>query len=93
MYLRLWFFLFVLRPSFFFFFFSADALFDLCSSYYPFSLQLQTAEQAVLEKKGTATAARGELEAVKLRVETLSAQLQQYQDDVSTGCICLTWQI
>lgn len=51
-----------------------------------FALQLQTAEQAALEKKGTVSAAREELEAVKLRVETLSAQLQQHQNDVSAPC-------
>lgn len=53
---------------------------------YHFSLQLQTAEQAALEKKGSASATREELEAVKLRVETLGAQLKQYQNDVSTVC-------
>lgn len=53
-----------------------------------FFLQLQTAEQAALEKKGSVSAARDELEAVKQRVETLSAQLQQNQSDVSPVCAC-----
>lgn len=46
-------------------------------------LQLQNAQQAALEKNDTAAATKDELETTKLRVETLSSQLQQYQKDVS----------
>lgn len=49
-----------------------------------FSLQLQTAQQAVSDKNDTASATREELETIKLRVESLSAQLQQHQNDVRT---------
>lgn len=50
------------------------------------ALQLQNAQQAALEKKDFASATKDELETTKLRVETLSSQLQQYQKDVSAVC-------
>uniref|UniRef100_A0A8C9X558 Lamin L3 n=1 Tax=Sander lucioperca TaxID=283035 RepID=A0A8C9X558_SANLU len=46
-----------------------------------FSSKLQNAQQAALEKNQVATATRDELETTKLRVESLSSQLQQYQKD------------
>ncbi|XP_038557520.1 lamin L3 isoform X2 [Micropterus salmoides] len=46
-----------------------------------FSSKLQNAQQAALEKNDTAAATKDELETTKLRVETLSSQLQQYQKD------------
>ncbi|CAF90743.1 unnamed protein product, partial [Tetraodon nigroviridis] len=67
-----------------FFFVSLFASFFSCHLFTP---QLQTAEKAALEKKGTASATREELEAVKLRVETLSAQLKQSQNDVSAKMV------
>uniref|UniRef100_UPI003AAC88ED lamin L3 n=1 Tax=Centroberyx gerrardi TaxID=166262 RepID=UPI003AAC88ED len=44
-----------------------------------YSVKLENAQQAALEKNDTASATRDELETTKLRVETLSSQLQQYQ--------------
>lgn len=38
----------------------------------------------MLDKNDTAAATREELETIKLRVESLSAQLQQHQNDVRT---------
>lgn len=52
-----------------------------------FSLQLQTAEQAALKKSDVASAARDELETIRLRVESLSGQLQKQQNDVRTLCL------
>lgn len=49
------------------------------------ALQLQNAQQAALEKNDFASATKDELETTKLRVETLSSQLQQYQKDVSAA--------
>nr|XP_040021451.1 lamin L3 isoform X2 [Gasterosteus aculeatus aculeatus] len=46
-----------------------------------FSSKLQNAQQAALEKNCVASAIREELETTKLRVESLSSQLQQYQKD------------
>lgn len=46
-------------------------------------LQLQNAQQAALEKNEVVSATKDELETTKLRVETLSSQLQQHQKDVS----------
>ncbi|XP_026150121.1 lamin L3 isoform X2 [Mastacembelus armatus] len=46
-----------------------------------FSSKLQNAQQAALEKNNAASATKDELESTKLRVETLSSQLQQYQKD------------
>ncbi|XP_028436811.1 lamin L3 isoform X1 [Perca flavescens] len=46
-----------------------------------FSSKLQNAQQAALEKNQVASATRDELETTKLRVESLSSQLQQYQKD------------
>ncbi|XP_044044743.1 lamin L3 isoform X1 [Siniperca chuatsi] len=46
-----------------------------------FSSKLQNAQQAALEKNDLATATKDELETTKLRVETLSSQVQQYQKD------------
>ncbi|XP_074515683.1 lamin L3 isoform X2 [Sebastes fasciatus] len=46
-----------------------------------FSSKLQNAQQAALEKNNVASATREELETTKLRVESLSSQLQQYQKD------------
>ncbi|XP_068566790.1 lamin L3 [Cebidichthys violaceus] len=46
-----------------------------------FSSKLQNAQQAALEKNSVASATKDELEATKVRVESLSAQLQQYQTD------------
>uniref|UniRef100_A0A3Q3KD23 Lamin L3 n=1 Tax=Monopterus albus TaxID=43700 RepID=A0A3Q3KD23_MONAL len=47
-----------------------------------FSSKLQNAQQAALEKNNVASATKDELESTKLRVETLSSQLKQYQQDV-----------
>lgn len=47
------------------------------------ALQLQNAQQAVLEKNDLASATKDELESTRLRMESLSSQLQQYQKDVS----------
>lgn len=47
------------------------------------ALQLQQAQQAALEKNNVASATKEELETTKLRVESLSTQLQQHQKDVS----------
>ncbi|XP_078140071.1 lamin L3 [Centroberyx gerrardi] len=44
-----------------------------------YSVKLENAQQAALEKNDAASATRDELETTKLRVETLSSQLQQYQ--------------
>lgn len=49
-------------------------------------LQLQNAQQAALAKNVAASATRDDLESTKLRVETLSSQLQQYHKDVSSVC-------
>ncbi|TKS69435.1 Lamin-L(III) Lamin-B3 [Collichthys lucidus] len=46
-----------------------------------FSSKLQNAQQAALEKNDVASATKNELESTKLRVESLSSQLQQYQKD------------
>uniref|UniRef100_UPI0037E701CE lamin L3 n=1 Tax=Semicossyphus pulcher TaxID=241346 RepID=UPI0037E701CE len=46
-----------------------------------FSSKLQNAQQAALEKNEVASATKDELETTKLRVESLSSQLQQYQKD------------
>lgn len=46
-----------------------------------FSSKLQNAQQAALEKNNAASATKDELESTKLRVETLSSQLQQCQKD------------
>ncbi|XP_035507809.1 lamin L3 [Morone saxatilis] len=46
-----------------------------------FSSKLQNAQQAALEKNDVASATKDELENTKLRVESLSSQLQQYQKD------------
>ncbi|KAK1891633.1 Lamin-L(III) [Dissostichus eleginoides] len=46
-----------------------------------FTSKLQNAEQAALEKNNTASATKDELESSRLRVESLSAQLQQAQRD------------
>ncbi|XP_054467501.1 lamin L3 isoform X2 [Anoplopoma fimbria] len=46
-----------------------------------FSSKLQNAQEAALEKNSVASATRDELETTKLRVESLSSQLQQYQKD------------
>ncbi|XP_070763781.1 lamin L3 [Enoplosus armatus] len=46
-----------------------------------FSSKLQNAQQSALEKNDVASAAKDELETTKLRVETLSSQLQQCQKD------------
>ncbi|XP_037309603.2 lamin L3 isoform X2 [Pungitius pungitius] len=46
-----------------------------------FSSKLQNAQQAALEKNCVASAIKEELETTKLRVESLSSQLQQYQKD------------
>lgn len=42
-----------------------------------------------MEKNDSASATRDELETIKLRVETLNAQLKQHQKDVSTGFFCV----
>lgn len=54
------------------------------SSFSP--LQLQNAQQAVLEKNAIVSTARDELDASKQRMESLSVQLQQYQEEVSPVC-------
>ncbi|KAM7423505.1 hypothetical protein PAMA_000048 [Pampus argenteus] len=46
-----------------------------------FSSKLQNAQQAALEKNNVASATKDELETTKLRVESLSSQLQQYQKE------------
>ncbi|KAF7645042.1 hypothetical protein LDENG_00211160, partial [Lucifuga dentata] len=46
-----------------------------------FSTKLQNAQQAALEKNDAASATKDELETTKVRVETLSSQLQQYQKE------------
>ncbi|XP_040892756.1 lamin L3 isoform X2 [Toxotes jaculatrix] len=46
-----------------------------------FSSKLQNAQQAALEKNDVVSATKDELETTKLRVETLSSQLQQHQKD------------
>lgn len=46
--------------------------------------QLQNAQQAALEKNDAASATQDELDTTRLRVETLSSQLQQHQKDVSS---------
>ncbi|XP_071329059.1 lamin L3 isoform X1 [Trachinotus anak] len=46
-----------------------------------FSSKLQNAQQAALEKNDVVSATKEELETTKLRVETLTSQLQQYQKD------------
>uniref|UniRef100_A0A8C2WFF5 Lamin L3 n=1 Tax=Cyclopterus lumpus TaxID=8103 RepID=A0A8C2WFF5_CYCLU len=46
-----------------------------------FSSKLQNAQQAALENNNVASATKDELESTKLRVESLSSQLQQYQKD------------
>ncbi|XP_022598513.1 lamin-L(III)-like isoform X1 [Seriola dumerili] len=46
-----------------------------------FSSKLQNAQQAALEKNNVVSATKDELDSTKLRVETLSSQLQQYQKD------------
>ncbi|XP_041795340.1 lamin L3 [Chelmon rostratus] len=46
-----------------------------------FSAKLQNAQQAVLEKNDLASATKDELESTRLRMESLSSQLQQYQKD------------
>ncbi|GLD66984.1 lamin-L(III)-like isoform X1 [Lates japonicus] len=46
-----------------------------------FSSKLQNAQQAALEKNEVVSATKDELETTKLRVETLSSQLQQHQKD------------
>ncbi|TNM90506.1 hypothetical protein fugu_002795 [Takifugu bimaculatus] len=46
-----------------------------------FSSRLQTAEQAASEKSDAASATREELETIRLRVESLSAQLHKQQKD------------
>uniref|UniRef100_A0A3Q0SKN8 Lamin L3 n=1 Tax=Amphilophus citrinellus TaxID=61819 RepID=A0A3Q0SKN8_AMPCI len=47
-----------------------------------FSSKLQNAQQAAMEKSNVASATKDELETTKLRVETLSSQLQQCQKEV-----------
>lgn len=47
--------------------------------------QLHNAQQDALEKNGVASATKDELDATKVRVETLSSQLQQYRKEVSWG--------
>lgn len=46
-----------------------------------FNTKLQNAQQAALEKNNAASATKDELESAKLRMETLSSQLQLYQKD------------
>lgn len=46
-----------------------------------FSSKLQNAQQAALDKNNAASATKDELETSRLRVETLSSQLQQYQKE------------
>ncbi|XP_070829702.1 lamin L3 isoform X1 [Chaetodon trifascialis] len=46
-----------------------------------FSAKLQNAQQAVLENNDQASATKHELETTRLRMESLSSQLQQYQKD------------
>ncbi|XP_047437632.1 lamin L3 isoform X2 [Mugil cephalus] len=46
-----------------------------------FSSKLENAQRAALEKNDAASATKDELETTKLRMETLSSQLQQYQKD------------
>ncbi|XP_042366895.1 lamin L3 isoform X2 [Plectropomus leopardus] len=46
-----------------------------------FSSKLQNAQQAALEKNNAVSSTKDELETTKLRVESLSSQLQQYQKD------------
>uniref|UniRef100_A0A3Q0SF35 Lamin L3 n=1 Tax=Amphilophus citrinellus TaxID=61819 RepID=A0A3Q0SF35_AMPCI len=46
-----------------------------------FSSKLQNAQQAAMEKSNVASATKDELETTKLRVETLSSQLQQCQKE------------
>ncbi|XP_068434731.1 lamin L3 isoform X2 [Clinocottus analis] len=46
-----------------------------------FRSKLQNAQQAVLENNSIASATKHELETTKLRAESLSSQLQQYQND------------
>ncbi|KAM7406634.1 hypothetical protein PAMP_001003 [Pampus punctatissimus] len=46
-----------------------------------FCSKLQNAQQAALEKNNVASATKDELETTKLRVESLSSQLQQYQKE------------
>ncbi|KAM9366496.1 lamin L3 [Symphorus nematophorus] len=46
-----------------------------------FRSRLENAQQAASEKNDVASAMKDELEATKLRVESLSSQLQQYQKD------------
>lgn len=45
--------------------------------------QLHNAQQDALEKNGVASATKDELDATKVRVETLSSQLQQCRKEVS----------
>ncbi|CAN9506848.1 unnamed protein product [Ophioblennius macclurei] len=49
-----------------------------------FSSKLQNAKRAVAENSDAMSATKEELETTKLRVETLSSQLQQYQNDKMT---------
>ncbi|KAM4603119.1 lamin L3 [Polymixia lowei] len=46
-----------------------------------FSAKLENAQQSVLEKNDVASATRDELTTTKLRMESLSSQLQQYQKE------------
>ena len=46
-------------------------------------LQLENAQQAALEKNNVMSTTKDELVSTKLRIESLSLQLQQYQKDVS----------
>ncbi|KAK5874661.1 hypothetical protein PBY51_019589 [Eleginops maclovinus] len=46
-----------------------------------FASKLQNAQQAALEKSNSESATKEELEGSRLRVESLSSQLQQYQKD------------
>lgn len=50
--------------------------------------QLHNAQQDALEKNGVASATKDELDATKVRVETLSSQLQQCRKEVSWGEVC-----
>ncbi|KAI3377184.1 hypothetical protein L3Q82_009096 [Scortum barcoo] len=46
-----------------------------------FSSKLQNAQQAALEKNNVASATKDELETTRIRMETLSTQVQQYQKE------------
>ncbi|CAJ1048657.1 lamin L3 isoform X2 [Xyrichtys novacula] len=46
-----------------------------------FALKIQNAQEAAMEKSNAPSSTKEELETAKLRVETLTSQLQQYQKD------------